>query len=446
MNIDFILKKLNINKNDYIVVGVSAGPDSMALLHILKNTLKNKIVCAHINHNIRKESTLEANYLKQYCKDNDIIFEYLEIKTYKENNLENEARKKRYVFFEEILKKYNSKYLFLAHHGDDLIETVLMKIARGSNLEGYAGIKTYSKLENYTIVRPLLKYTKKDIIKYNDTFNIKYYIDNTNEDINYTRNRYRKNILPLLKKEDDEIHLKFIKYSETLQEYYNYIEKIIIEKINKDHKNNEINLEAFNKEDIFIKKNIVFYILSNIYNNESNIIKDSHILSIISLAENNKPNSSVNLPDKFYAIKEYDKIIFKKKNNQDKDYKIEFSKDLVINNFRFKLINNCSDNGNNICKLNSKEIALPLYFRNKKEGDYIEILGLNGKKKVKDIFIDEKIPIDKRKTYPLLVDANDNILWIPNLKKSKYNVKNNELCDIILTSYEEREEINEKEK
>ena len=88
---------------------------------------------------------------------------------------------------------------------------------------------------------------------------------------------------------------------------------------------------------------------------------------------------------------------------------------------------------------------MPLYLRNRKNGDCISVLGLNGTKKIKDIFIEKKIPIEKRNNYPLLVDANDNILWIPNIKKSKYNVKKDELYDIILTSYEESEEHNEKE-
>ena len=86
-----------------------------------------------------------------------------------------------------------------------------------------------------------------------------------------------------------------------------------------------------------------------------------------------------------------------------------------------------------------------MYLRNKKNGDYIYVLGLNGKKKVKEIFIEEKIPKDKRENYPLLVDADDNILWIPNIKKSKYNVKKNEIYDIILTSYKGEKKKNEKE-
>ena len=204
MNPKELLKNYQNIKDEYIVVGVSSGPDSMALLHILKNNLKNKIVCAHINHNVRKESNEEEKYLKKYCQDNNITFECMKIEKYEKKNFENEAREKRYTFYGKILNKYHSHYLFLAHHGIDLIETILMKIKRGSNLEGYAGIREVSTLDNYKIIRPLLSLTKKDLIQYNKDNNIKYYVDHTNSDTKYTRNRYRMNIIPLLEEEDNE--------------------------------------------------------------------------------------------------------------------------------------------------------------------------------------------------------------------------------------------------
>ena len=441
MNTD-IIKNLT---DDYLIIGVSAGPDSMALLHLTINNTKNRIVCAHINHGIRKESNEEEAYLKEFCKKHSIIFESMKITNYKENNFENEARNKRYAFYEKILKKYHSHTLLLAHHGDDLIETVIMKIIRGSNLEGYAGIKMYSKQKDYINVRPLINMTKEDILKYNQKNNIKYYLDSTNDDINYTRNRLRKNILPILKEEDKNVHLKFLKYSETLQEYYNYVEDIIKEKINTIYKNNIIYIDVFNKEHPFIKKNIIFYILSNIYNNKANIIKDKHIDDIIKLIANKKPNMIIDLPDDYIARKEYNIVSIENNEYRKKDYKLEFKDNIKIDNIVIKKVNNCNTDGNNVCRINTKDIKLPLYIRNRKDGDYIALLGINGHKKIKDIFIEAKIPTKKRDSYPLLVDANDNILWIPNIKKSKYNVKKDELYDIILTSYSESEEENEKE-
>ena len=437
MNLDNLIKSINFKDEEYIVVGVSSGPDSMALLHLLLHNTNNKIVCAHINHNVRKNSIIEENYLKEYCQKNHIIFECHKILSYKENNFENEARTIRYNFYEKILKKYHSHSLFLAHHGDDLVETIIMKIIRGSNLEGYAGIKKYSKLKDYTIIRPLLDITKEDIIKYNKENNIKYYIDNSNEDTTYTRNRIRKNILPVLKKEDKNIHLKFLNYSNTIQEYYNYIERITHNKIKQDYKNNIIDIEKFRKEDPFLQKNIVFYLLASIYDNRSNIIKEKNIDDIINLTKNKNPNLIIDLPKDYIAKKEYKYIYIGKENKQKnkEKYKIEFHDKIEINDLIIEKIKSTNSNGNNVCKLNSKNIKLPLFFRNKENGDYIEVLGLNGKKKISEIFIENKIPKDERNNYPILIDADGKILWIPNIKKSKYNVKNNELYDIILTSY-----------
>lgn len=438
MNLDKLVTSLDIPNDKYIVVGVSSGPDSMTLLHLLKKNCNKKIVCAHVNHNVRKSSIKEEIYLKKYCEKNNIIFESYKIISYTQNNFEAEARTKRYNFFEKILKKYHSKTLFLAHHGDDLVETIIMKIIRGTNLEGYAGIKKYSKQKNYVIIRPLIYLTKDDIIKYNQKNKIKYYIDKTNKNIKYTRNRIRKKILPVLKREDPDIHLKFLKFSDTIQEYYNYIEATVKNKIALSYKNNTINTELFNNEDNFIKRQISFYLLREIYQNKPDIIKNKHIDNIIKLSLSTKPNIYINLPLNYIAKKEYNKIYIKrideKNNKENKFYKIKLEDKVEINNFVIEKVKESNVSNNSICQLNSKTIKLPIYIRNKKDGDYIEVLGMSGKKKISDIFIENKVPKDLRKIFPILVDSNDNVLWIPNLKKSKYNVKKNELCDIILTS------------
>ena len=309
---------------------------------------------------------------------------------------------------------------------------------------GYGNVKTLFKRLN------LAHITKKDIIKYNTINNIKYFTDNTNEDTSYTRNRIRKNILPLLKKENPNVHKSFLKYSNTIQEYYNYIEDYTKKIIKEKYNSHTINIEEFKKEHLFIQKNIIYYILSEIYQNKDNIIKESHVTSIINLINNNKPNISLNLPHNYQAKKIYKTLNIDKinTNSSTKEYLIQVeNKPINIDKIEIKKIDNTLEDGNNICRLNSKNISMPIYIRNKRSGDYIEVLGLNGKKKISDIFIEKKIPKDIRDTYPLLVDSNNNVLWIPNIKKSKYNVKKNELCDIILTSYEKGgNEIEEKRK
>ena len=416
--------------NNYVVIGVSAGPDSMCLLDLLQKKTTKIVVC-HINHNVRKESIEEEEYITKYCQDKNIILEKTTINNYQENNFENEARKKRYMFYEEILKKYNSKTLLLAHHGDDLIETILMKISRGSNLEGYAGIKEISNVKNYQIIRPLLKYTKEDIINYNKSNNIKYYNDSSNQSTNYTRNRYRLNILPLLKKEDKNIHKKYLKYSKTLIEYDDYIKREVKRNINNVYKDNIINIDNLNKLDTFLIKNILYNIMNNIYQNKNNII---------TVLNNAKPNIKIDLPNNKEIVKEYNKLIIKDKTSDIKNYKIEFNDKIEIESLIIEKIESEDDDSNSVCRLNSKDITLPLYIRNREDGDYIILKGSNNRKKIKEIFIEKKLPLKKRNNYPLLVDSNNNIIWIPNIKKSKFCNKKSENYDIIIRCNERKED------
>lgn len=429
----------DINFDNYVVVGVSAGPDSMCLLNLLEKKT-NKIIVCHINHNIREQSIIEEEYLKTYCQEHNLIFESMTIKEYKENNFENEARKIRYKYYEEILNKYNSNKLFLAHHGDDLIETILMKIERVSNIEGYAGIKRISKLKNYDIIRPLLPYTKEDIITYNKSHNITYYIDSSNTNIDYTRNWYRHKVLPILKEKDKNIHLKFLKYSETLQEYNEYIDREINKKLSTIYQNNIINIDVLNKEDYFLKKNILYYIMNDIYNNESNIITEKHIQNILTMINSNKPNLSINMPQSKILVKEYNKLYIKKNIKEEKKYKIIFEDTTKIDSLEIKKVSEEESDGNNICRLNSKDIKFPLYIRNRKDGDYMILKNSNYKKKIKEIFIENKLPISKRNNYPLLVDSDDNVLWIPNMKKSNLCYKKDENYDIIIKCIEREED------
>ena len=137
MDID-ISKDFEFKNNDTIVIGCSTGPDSMALFDMLlkiKDRYNLKIICAHVNHNIRKQSIEEAIFIKQFCEEKNIMLESMTIEKYGDDNFHNEARNIRYHFFEKVIEKYGANYLMTAHHGDDLIETILMRITRGSKLE-----------------------------------------------------------------------------------------------------------------------------------------------------------------------------------------------------------------------------------------------------------------------------------------------------------------------
>ena len=210
-----------------------------------------------------------------------------------------------------------------------------MKISRGSNIEGYAGIKEESIVDNIHIIRPLLYFTKEELVKYNQINNIKYFIDKTNEDVNYKRNKYRKKILPILKEEDKNIHLKYLKYSKQLQEYDNYIKDVISSIIDKIYIYNCINIDSVKNIHPFLMKNIIYHILSKIYNNKTNIIKEKNIIDIIKLIHNPKPNVKINLPKNYIAKKEYNKIYIEQNKEQEKKYKYILNDKLIINDIIF---------------------------------------------------------------------------------------------------------------
>ena len=244
----YLVCELGLKYGDTIVVGVSGGPDSMALLHLLSQIKKETdifIICAHVDHNVRNESSREREFLQKYCDNNQITFESMKIDDYGDDNFHNEARTKRYNYFGKIVKKYGAKYLFTAHHADDLIETILMRIARGSTLRGYSGFSKVVNMGDYKIIRPFISITKDEIIDYLRHHNLSYVQDASNNEDKYTRNRYRKYVLPFLKREDPNIHEKFIKFSNTLIEYNNFIEEQMHSCINDTYKQGVLNIEKF---------------------------------------------------------------------------------------------------------------------------------------------------------------------------------------------------------
>lgn len=436
---NFLKKTVCLKANDRVVVGVSAGPDSMALLYILKELQKDigyKIIVAHVNHNVRKESVEEASFLEQYCVDNDLIFENMTIEKYGDDNFHNEARNIRYNFYRKLIDKYQGTYLMTGHHGDDLIETILMRIVRGSTLKGYSGFNGYVDMGDYKIVRPLLHATKEQIEKFNKENNIPYRIDKSNFKSKYTRNRYRKQVLPFLKEEDSNVHEKFIKFSQTLVEYDNFIDKMMHMCLSDVYEDGVLNISKFLTLDLLLQKRIIDYLLANIYRDDLIQIDDRHQDLVLRAINSKKASLKYNLPNDYLIVKEYDKLYFKKIIDQIDSYDIELNDEVFLpNSMQIVKIDDTNNDGNDIMRLCSKDVVLPLRVRTRRNGDKMSIKNLDHVKKVSDIFINSKIPVDKRDLWPIVVDSTDKIVWIPKVKKSKYNRLKSEKCDIIFKCY-----------
>lgn len=433
---DYLKNSLSLVEKDTVVIANSAGPDSMALMHILLEIRKKrniKIICAHVNHNVRKESYEEAEFLKAYCEKNDVTFEYMIIEKYGDDNFHNEARTIRYAFFNKIIEKYNANYLMTAHHADDLIETILMRISRGSTLSGYAGFRKEIQKENYRLIRPLQSVTKAQILEYNNQNKVEYRTDQSNYKGQYTRNRYRSEVLPFLKKEDSNIHEKFLKFSNMLFLYDDFLEKESKKAYDKVYRNNVLNISEYKNFDTVIQYKIISKILSDYYTDDLFLINDLHLELINKLIVSKKNNSYVTLPNSVFAIKTYDELKISREIEQIIDYEIELDNYVELpNGHTIQAIEECDSNDNTVCRINSKDVLLPLHVRTRKLGDRMYLKNINGSRKIKDIFIDSKVPLLKRDTWPIVVDSEDKIIWIPGIKKSKFTKSKSDKYDIII--------------
>ena len=316
-----IIKKYNLIENgDKIVVGVSGGPDSITLLNILKNIKENKhinfeIVVCHINHMIRQEAVEDEEYVKKYCKDNNIecYVKKIEVEKMAETQkigTEEAGRKARYEFFNEILEKTNSNKIATAHTANDNAETVLMNIIRGSGTAGLKGIE----IKRDNLIRPLIESTREEIEDYCAENKLNPRIDKTNFENVYTRNKVRNMLIPYIKENFNPNIIKSINRLSDLSKQENaYLDKITEKTYNSllvEEKNDEIilDLKAFNSQKLVIKNRLVLYTINRVLGTRSGIEK-KHIEDIIKLCSNNIGNKFL-IPNKKVKVLVKNKKIF----------------------------------------------------------------------------------------------------------------------------------------
>lgn len=431
---------------DKVVIAVSGGPDSMALLHLLwalKEKCQIELVCAHVHHNMRKESDEEKRFLESYCKEHQILFEFYKIEHYEKDNFHQEARTLRYRFFEEIVKKHHANYLFTAHHGDDLMETILMRLVRGSTLYGYHGFSKVTDHTFYSLVRPLITVTREEIMEYLNEYEIPYVIDGSNLKDDYTRNRYRKYVLPTLKKENRQVHHKFYQFSQMLEESDQVIQMVVDQKLKEVYVNQRLHLNLFHKESSYLQKRILQSILVSVYQEQLNMMEEKHIVEMMKFLSCTKANASMSLPNHVFLVKEYEEAYFTS-TIEKKEYCDCFHGKLVLpNGFMIEQVEESEKDDNFTCRLDTSEISLPLTIRTRKVGDRMEVKGLKGTKKINDIFTNEKIPKGLRDEWPIVTDANGIIVWLPGLKKTKFDRTKDRKYDIILRYSLKKEGLNE---
>ncbi|HEO8421953.1 tRNA lysidine(34) synthetase TilS [Niallia sp. FSL W8-0635] len=440
-----------------ILVGVSGGPDSLALLHFLwtkAEEWKITVYAGHVDHMFRgEESFKEAEFVKSFCEERNIPFVWKQINlpAFIEEtgmNSQTAARECRYAFYEEVMKEYNANYLALGHHGDDQIETILMRLTRGSSGKARAGIPFTRKFGTGEIIRPFLCLEREDIEEYCTVHNLNPRRDPSNEKETYSRNRYRKHVVPFLKKENIHAARHFQRFSEELAEDEAYLMKQAEEILSfiltkKGDAEVVVDINRFLSIAIPLQRRCIQLILNYLYDEMSISLSALHTEQIFVLLKRPHSSGNIDLPNGLKVKKSYDFLHFQLNFSPTKSFYYELSKMgelLLPNGYNIKVeyINGEHHTDSHCILLDASSISFPLIIRTRRDGDRIRLKGMNGKKKVSRIFIDEKIPIHERESWPIITDSNGDILWIPGLKKSIYSHSNTNSGSNLLITYKKQ--------
>lgn len=414
-------KESLVENGDRIVVGFSGGPDSVFLVEMLlklREKIDFDIVLVHINHLLRgEEAQRDEDFSINYGKSKGLkVFarkiNITSLGKEKGLSLEEAGREARYSFYKEVLEKNNGNKIALAHNKDDQIETFMFRLTRGTGLSGLEGIAT--KRDRY--IRPISEIYKSEIVNYLDENNISYCIDSTNLENEFTRNSIRIDLIPFIEKRyNPKFKDKIFSLIEEIRDINIFIEK----EIEQFSYNETINIESILKFPKSIRGKILSKYLYK-YGLEVNRKKISLIESILEKGG----SQEISLDSQYILKKEYNILKIQKinliKNNIEEvtftiPNKIKYG-DYII---EAEYVERGEQNKN--CFYTNLKLGDTLIVRGRKDGDKIIPTGMKGEKKLKEIFINEKIGKEKRDSIPLIVH-NDNIVWIAGVRgNEKYN-------------------------
>lgn len=405
------LKERQTLKDKTIIVAVSGGIDSMSLLDYLHKKNFN-LVCVHFNHHKREESENEAKLVKNFCKEKNIKFHYYDIEI-EGSNFQARARNRRKVLLEQVAKKYKTPYIATAHHLDDLLETIIMKIIRGSNLLGYSGMDMFTYTDGFVYIKPFLFDQKYHLERYAIENNIPYAQDFSNFNTDYLRNRIRLTIVPILKQENENLLSHIKQFSKQLKHSYRFLRLNSNKYLKKT--NDNIIVDSFKKLDKALQYDVICSLLEK-YNINVNY---RLVIRIKKLVLKDKPNGQYYLSNNYVLIKSYNKITIYNKKALNFDYnEVMYDiDDKKHSNYKYYLYNSSKKaDFSCVIKYDTDKLALPLRIRNKRIGDILNYS--YGSKKLKKLFIDNKIDINVRKKMLFVVDSNDTIIYIPKYYKN----------------------------
>lgn len=423
-----------LTKQSKVLVGLSGGPDSMALIHKLIQ-LGYNCIAGHCNFHLRGEnSNSDAAFVNRWCAENNIPlftidFDTESYATSKKISIEMAARELRYDWFEKIRLEQNATSIGIAHHKDDSVETILINLIRGTGIKGLTGIP----ITNKYVVRPLLDVSRSEIMEYLSLNEVPYVIDNTNEEEIYTRNTLRLKVLPTLEKINPSVKNSIVTTANNLKEVEKIYDAYIQYAIATVLQDNLIDIAKL--QQTYSHQSVLFEILSPL----------GFTPSVIEDIANNLDSipGKIYLANSYRLLKDREHLVISKHNptgDEVKEYLIypDTVNSVLPINIKIESENYTPDfkiqKNRSILHVDSDKLNFPLVLRKWRKADWFVPFGMKGKKKLSDFFTDNKFTLfEKEETWILI--SGDDIVWIVNHRadnRFKVNSTTKTVCTITL--------------
>lgn len=410
-----------IRRGESVLVALSGGSDSVAMLHILKllsGELEFEIFAAHINHGIREEADDDEKFVVRLCGELgiDCFVKKADVRKYaRENSMSEElaGRKIRYDFFDEVMKKNNIDKLATAHNKNDSAESILLHLFRGCGIDGMCGIPV---MRDGCVIRPIIDVEKREVEEYCRDNGLEFVVDKTNFKTDYMRNKVRLKIIPEI---ENEVNSNFVNTltanSEIFRQTRSFMDKYARSVYEKTVTNGKLSVSQLIKEDIIIIKNVIQLLFKD-YTTSSQNLSKAYIDEISELILKGKSSKTINLPGGTSARIEYDRLYFEKTGGERVcyEYELEENVEFEVPETGLKILVRREEE-------KGKNTKNKIWFyaggkgkftvRNRRNADKFEPVGMNGTKKLSDFFTDLKIPVSER-AYTDILTCDGEIVWI----------------------------------
>lgn len=435
----FIEEEQLLQQGDHLLVAVSGGVDSMALLHYFIQTQEQwniQVEAVHVDHMLRGEASAEDRaFVQKYCDANGIYLHATEISipaimAQENGNTQLICRRERYQYFKEILQKTNANKLVTAHHADDQLESVLMALTKNATMNSMQGIRPQRLFEGKTLIRPFLTVTKSEIREYLLRKGLNYREDASNSKDTYVRNRFRHHVVPLLEAENPRVTEQVTHFTKQLQEDDTFLmtlaQDVFSQIIIRNNENTySMEIEAFQLVPLALQRRLILILLNYLYKDSNTIQSYALLTSILKLCDTTAGYAEIHLPEDFLAVRRYGKLTIQK--NEPLECLASPEKQVILtangwttltNGERLRVVN-LHDLSSELLTdtaqffyFNASKLHLPLYVRARKDGDRMLLKGMDQPKRLSRLFIDEKIPLNERNSWPLLISQSDEVVAV----------------------------------